>query len=154
MRRWERTVSSGTTWLVGTCTALHCKWTSSLLQEVSCYTAGSCYIVKCVHDAGQHSSTGGGGGGAPWDSPPPPPQKTEDNNNKFNWGEPERAPHRRVCYEFSIYLFISLYLCIVRRAVNYFLLVFCVSLRHALIQNTNVATSVRLSNKDGDYSAR
>ena len=49
------------------------------------------------------------------------------------WGEPERAPHRRVCCEFSIYFFIS----IVRRAVNHFLLVFCVSLRHALIQTTN-----------------
>ena len=36
-----------------------------------------------------------------------------------SWGEPERAgPHRRVCCEFSIYLFISLYLSIVRRAVK------------------------------------
>ena len=27
-----------------------------------------------------------------------------------DWGEPERTPHRRVCCEFSIYLFISLYI--------------------------------------------
>ena len=31
------------------------------------------------------------------------------------------------------------YISIVRRAVNHFLLVFCVSLRHALIQTTNIA---------------
>ena len=59
----------------------------------------------------------------------------------YYWGEPERAPHRRVCCEFSIYLFLYIYLCIVRRAVNHFLLVFCVSLRHALIQTTNELTS-------------
>ena len=57
---------------------------------------------------------------------------------RSSWGEPERAPHRRVCCEFSIYLYIS----IVRRAVNHFLLVFCVSLRHALIQTTNELTIV------------
>ena len=61
-----------------------------------------------------------------------------------------------------IYLFISLYISIVRRAVNHFLLVFCASLRHALIQTTkrthhcnvnDIATNGYL-NKDGDYSAR
>ena len=31
-----------------------------------------------------------------------------------NWGEPERAPHRRVCCEFSIYFFIYIYLYIYR----------------------------------------
>ena len=36
-----------------------------------------------------------------------------------------------------IYFFIS----IVRRAVNHFLLVFCVSLRHALIRTTNELTN-------------
>ena len=43
-----------------------------------------------------------------------------------------------------IYLFIYFFISIVRRAVNHFLLVFCVSLRHALIQTTNelaIATS-------------
>ena len=32
-------------------------------------------------------------------------------HSSSNWGEPERAPHRRVCCEFSIYLyfFISIY---------------------------------------------
>ena len=32
----------------------------------------------------------------------------------FNWGEPERAPHRRVCCEFSIYLFIYFFIYIYR----------------------------------------
>ena len=27
------------------------------------------------------------------------------------WGEPERAPHRRVCCKFSIYIYIYIYLC-------------------------------------------
>ena len=56
-----------------------------------------------------------------------------------NWGEPERAPHRRVCCEFSLFLYFYI-LYIVRRAVNHFLLVFCVSLHHALIQTTNELT--------------
>ena len=44
-----------------------------------------------------------------------------------------------------IYLFISLYISIVRRAVNHFLLVFCVSLRHALIQTTSKLTIATLN---------
>ena len=39
-----------------------------------------------------------------------------------------------------IYLFIYFFISIVRRAVNHFLLVFCVSLRHALIQTTSELT--------------
>ena len=49
----------------------------------------------------------------------------------YSWGERERAPHRRVQCEFSLFLYIY----IVRRAVNHFLLVFCVFLRHALFPN-------------------
>ena len=26
------------------------------------------------------------------------------SSHAYNWGEPERAPHRRVCCEFSIYV--------------------------------------------------
>ena len=65
--------------------------------------------------------------------------------------------------EFAVnFPYISIYLSIVRRAVNHFLLVFCASLRHALIQATkrthhcnvnDIATNGYL-NKDGDYSAR
>jgi len=40
------------------------------------------------------------------------------------WGEPERAPHRRVCCKFSIYIYI--YISVVRRAASQFLLLFCV----------------------------
>ena len=32
--------------------------------------------------------------------------KSDVRTTMDNWGEPERAPHRRVCCEFSIYLFI------------------------------------------------
>ena len=43
--------------------------------------------------------------------------------------------------EFAVnFPYISIYLSIVRRAVNHFLLVFCVSLHHALIQTTNELT--------------
>jgi len=50
----------------------------------------------------------------------------------INWGERERAPHSRVCREFSLYLYISG----VRRAVNNFWPLFCGFLRHSLIQKT------------------
>ena len=40
------------------------------------------------------------------------------------------------------------YLSIVRRAVNHFLLVFCVSLRHALIQTTNELTIANVNDID------
>ena len=44
---------------------------------------------------------------------------------------------------------------IVRRAVNHFLLVFCVSMRHALIQTTNVATSTTIdTNHERSTSTR
>ena len=39
-----------------------------------------------------------------------------------------------------LYFYIYFYIYIVRRAVNHFLLVFCVSLHHALIQTTNELT--------------
>ena len=45
--------------------------------------------------------------------------------------------------EFAVnfpYIYFFIYIYIVRRAVNHFLLVFCVSLRHALIQTTNELT--------------
>ena len=31
-------------------------------------------------------------------------------NCKYHWGEPERAPHRRVCCKFSIYIFIYIFI--------------------------------------------
>ena len=45
---------------------------------------------------------------------------------KLIWGEPERAPHSRVCCKFFLSLSLSLYLSVVRRAVSGFLLLFCV----------------------------
>ena len=47
----------------------------------------------------------------------------------YYWGEPERAPHRRVCCGISIYMYIYL----VRRAVSHIRLLFCAFLRHSLI---------------------
>ena len=41
----------------------------------------------------------------------------QTHSSLHNWGEPERAPHRRLCCK-----------------VNHFLLVFCVFLRHALFR--------------------
>ena len=40
----------------------------------------------------------------------------------YNWGEPERAPHRRVCC--GIFLYYILFL--VRRAISHLQLIFCV----------------------------
>ena len=58
-------------------------------------------------------------------------------HRRVHWGERERAPHRRVQCEFSLFLYfyISIYIYIVRRAVNHFLLLFARSLLK-LLQRT------------------
>ena len=43
--------------------------------------------------------------------------------NLSNWGEPEQAPHRRVCCGISLYIYMYIYL--VRRAVSHIRLLFC-----------------------------
>jgi len=62
-----------------------------------------------------------------------------------NWGEPERAPHRRVCCGISlyIYMYIYMYIYLVRRAVSHFRLLFCEFLRHSLIQKLLINYSSR-----------
>jgi len=56
-----------------------------------------------------------------------------------NWGEPERAPHRRVCCGISLYIYL------VRRAISHFRLLFCAFLCHSLIQKlfTNYSYSTQ-----------
>jgi len=44
-----------------------------------------------------------------------------------NWGEPEGAPHRRVCRGICLYILYT-----VRHAVSHFCLLFCEFLRHSL----------------------
>ena len=74
----------------------------------------------------------------------------------YNWGEPERAPHRWVCCGICLYYYI--YIRIVRCAISHFWLLFCKFLRHSLIkklftnnwpttqrEDTNCRTSLKAS---------
>ena len=59
----------------------------------------------------------------------------------INWGEPERAPHRRVCCEFSIYLFIYIYRTSCRKSLPARILrviASCVNSNHKRTHHCNV----------------
>ena len=58
-----------------------------------------------------------------------------------NWGEPERAPHRRVCCEFSIYLFLYIYRTSCRKSLPARILrviASCVNSNHKRTHHCNV----------------
>jgi len=66
---------------------------------------------------------------------------------EYDWGEHERAPHRRLCCGICQYIYIY----IVHRAVGHFQLLFCEFLHHSLIQNFSPTTQPEGNSKDGDH---
>ena len=65
---------------------------------------------------------------------------------KCYWGECERALHRWVCCEFSLYLYIIyIFTSGVRRAINHIRSLFCGFLRHSLIKKKHSQTVVVLN---------